>query len=347
MKQNTKYLLLAFCMFISTASFAQETFTVTDTEPVTAGSLKFGYNITNETQKEVGNKGDFSRFSVQFYVTNTSSEAKILLYRTGFNLFGSDVSPTLVQFNCLNATGARLTSKEALLQAKPCNVMASVEDKDCSSNKTKQNKRLAQIGYWIKAGETISAKAIMIVPLNEKPNMRATLFSQGALIASASDVQPFDQSQPYNQQDQQYNNQQNQPYYNQPYQGQAFGSNFVKIKSFATSIYLNNQNGPLASTKIDNDWWSAQWKIIPVPGTSYYLIQNRWKGSYICGDNASLLTNDTRSNNAKWTIELSSSKNSYNIKNAASGDYLVMENGQLLTMQVPGEMDYSKWAIEQ
>ena len=65
-----------------------------------------------------------------------------------------------------NATGARLTSKRLTLQAPACNVMAVVEDKDCNSNKTVQNKRLANIGYWIRPGETIHADVIVIVPLN-------------------------------------------------------------------------------------------------------------------------------------------------------------------------------------
>src|SRR6185369_13652820 len=76
----------------------------------------------------------------------------------------------------LNATGARLTVKEATLQAHPCIMDAIVEDKDCTTGKVVQNKRPVNIGYWIRPGETIAGNSIVIVPLNQKPDMTATLF---------------------------------------------------------------------------------------------------------------------------------------------------------------------------
>ncbi len=81
-------------------------------------------------------KGISADIVYNIYVTNTSADAKIVLYKQGF-LSGNDVSHNLVQFNCMNATGARLTSKETVIQAKPCSLIALVEDKDCTSDKTK------------------------------------------------------------------------------------------------------------------------------------------------------------------------------------------------------------------
>src|ERR1700712_4930659 len=124
-----KSFLAACCILFFVPVFAQQSFSVNESSPATAEGLQFGYNIVNEKEKEVGDKGNFSRFSLNFFITNMAADAKMLLYKPGFNLLGNDVSPTLVQFKCLNATGARLTSKEVTLQAKACNIMASVEDK--------------------------------------------------------------------------------------------------------------------------------------------------------------------------------------------------------------------------
>ena len=101
------YLLVAVVL-LQLNLVAQEPLTLTDDAPVTVNGLQAGYTLTSETEKEVGNKGDFSRFQVEFYVTNTSTEAKIILHRQGFTIGGNGVSSNIVQFRCSNATGVNL-----------------------------------------------------------------------------------------------------------------------------------------------------------------------------------------------------------------------------------------------
>ncbi len=163
------------CILSQQTQAQQTPVAITDSLPLESNGFKMGYIVLNTTEKEVGDKGNFSRYQLQFYVTNTTTEPKITWYRQGFNLPDNDPSPLLARFNCINATGARLTTKEAQVQAKACYVMAKVDDKDCSNGKTAQNKRQVQIGYWIKPGETIAAKAIVIVPLNQQPDIKVTL----------------------------------------------------------------------------------------------------------------------------------------------------------------------------
>src|ERR1700712_4420674 len=194
--------LLSLCAIILTACrlSAQQAFPVTDQQPQVIDGLTIGYNIKSTELKKVGDKGDFSRYSVRFFVSNTSLQAKIVLYKQGWNI-GNSVSDKLVQFNCINATGARLTSKSVTISAEPCNVMALVDDRAPGSNKSVQNKRLVQIGYWIKPGQTITADVILIVPLNEQPNVQAIyLADQLQYTASASygngpEMQPMPQNQ--------------------------------------------------------------------------------------------------------------------------------------------------------
>ena len=328
----SRSLLTACCMLFFVPVFAQQLFSVTDSSPATAEGLQFGYNIVNEKEKEVGDKGNFSRFSLNFFITNTGAEAKMLLYKPGFNLLGNDVSPTLVQFKCLNATGARLTSKEVLLQAKACTIMASVEDKDCASGKTMQNKRMVQVGYWIKPGETISARTIVIVPLNERPDVKATLYSQGAFLGSAV-VQGFGYGPA----------QVNDPNYPSP-QG---NENFIKIRNTADNSYLNIEGGLLQCSSIKNDWWSAQWQIMTIKGTRYYRIKNRWKELFLCTDNNGMLCTSETTGDKLWGVQPVGNTNMYMIQVAGTSNALVNQQGHLLVNPVFGDQQNALWIIEQ
>jgi hypothetical protein len=316
------FFTLFFAVAITTC-FAQQIFTVRDSFPVATGGLKVGYSLVSEKEKEVGSKGNFSRFSVEFYVSNISAEAKVILFRQGFNLLNSDVSPDLVKFRCQNATGARLTSKELTLQARPCIVQAITEDKDCASGKVSQNKKPVKIGYWIKPGETISARTIMIVPLNEKPDMSviiypdpnapvASMITPGVNMASASS----------------------------PIQG------FMKIKNVLSGEYLNIEHGPLSCSVVNNEWWSAQWQLIPIQGTTYFSIQNRWKNSFLSLDNSGLLSSDNQSANSMWVVESVDGGASYTIKNAARNAAILNQSGVVVTGPLFKGQQNSKWSLE-
>lgn len=300
---------------------AQQIFTVTDSFPATVNGLTAGYTITEASEKEVGSKGNFSRYKIKFYVTNNSSQAIVIMHKPGFNLFGSGVVfDAVVQFKCSNATGARLTNKEATVRAKPCYVDAIVEDKECGSDKVTQNKRNVNIGYWIKPNETIATNSIMIVPLNEKPIVSVTFYpNTGNTIASIG-----------------YNNTAN-----------PINNGFYRIKNFQSNYYLNNQNGTsLNCSNIDFDWWSAQWELLPINGTNYYNIRNRWKGNFLCVGNMEMLSADGNTTQSQWFIE-DAGNNTYTIKNVMSNQKLTYQNGMLTLSNVFGLSDNVKWLIEQ
>jgi ricin-type beta-trefoil lectin protein len=321
-----KTLVIAF-LFLQKFVSGQQVLPVTDSMPAIDEGLKAGYEISGASEKEVGDKGNFSRFKLRFYVINTSNQAKLILLKPTNSIFSSTVSPELVRFKCSNATGARFTNKEATLAAKPCIVDALVDDADPSSGKTVQKKKPANIGYWIKPGETISSNCIMIVPLNERPNMTVTFFpntgSMGGTVINNDNN--FNNSQFANQR----------------------SANFVRIKNFATNSYLHNQDGPVACSAIDNNWWSAQWEMIPVSGTNYYQIRNRSKNNFITVENSNMLTDNGQSASAMWFIEEIGSTRTYSIKNAANNLSLVFQNGVLKTMTVLGTQSYAQWIIEQ
>jgi hypothetical protein len=335
-----KKLPLFFLLFSTVASFAQSSFDVSETEAATLNGLKTGYNLISEKEKEVGNKGDFSRFQVEFYITNITSEAKIILYRQGANLFNSDVAGNLVQFKCLNATGARLTSKEITLQAKSCIIQAITDDKDCVSGKTIQNRRPVKIGYWIKPGETISSRTIVIVPLNEKPKVVAILYPDanapvGTTVNTGFNNTPNNNNNGYNNG---YNNN------NAP---APIANGFIKLRSLLNNTYLNIEKGPLSCSAIDNGWWSAQWQLVTVSGTNYYHIQNRWKPVFLSLDDNGLLSANNQSDNALWVIETVDGGNSYSIKSAVRNAALMNLNGNIQTTPLLKGQPNIKWSIEQ
>jgi hypothetical protein len=237
----------------------------------------------------------------------------------------------LVQFNCLNATGARLTSKSATIRAVACNVLALVDDKVPGNNKTVQNKRFVQIGYWIKPGQTISADAIMIVPLNEPLNMQFVyLANQLQYTSSASMGSAPDMMQ------------------NQPPPPVDNGPQFSKIKSLSNNTYINIETGPIRSSLITDDWWSAQWTIMPIPGTRYVNIKNRWKQNYLGLDRGFVsMSADPRSTGSMWLLEPVQGANVFKLKNGEAGAYLSIDrSNQLIVTTGAGVEPGSNWIVQ-
>ena len=330
-KMKNKY-LFALPAFVGFSFFAhsQQSYNVSEGNPARVEGLEMGIHINNEKDKEVKDKGTFSRYSIRFYVTNTAQEAKIILYKQGLNVMGN-VNDMLAQFNIINATGARLTNKSATLRANPCTVLANVDDKDCSNNKIIQNKRMVQIGYWIRPGETIATNAVVIVPLNEQPNVQV-LYMVNSMQSGASGSFGANNYQPNNF-----------PQNNNTQSGTVSSSNY-KIKNIRSNGFLNNQDGPLVCSPIQIGWLGAQWEISPVNGTKFYLIKNKWTNSYLSVDvsNEIILTND-KVLSSMWLQEPANNNQVY-LKNRANDSYLTYENGVLKANSTSG--NNSTWLLE-
>ena len=302
---------------------------VTDSMPATINGLQMGYQILTAGQKEVGNQGNFSRYSVRFFVTNINPEAKIILYKQGFNL-GGGLSPEIVRFTCNNATGARLTTKMATLEAPACNVLAQVEDTDPATKKTKVNERFVQIGYWIRAGQTIHTDAIVIVPLGQKPNVTAiNMFNANSLVGNVGGPAYYDNQQ------QQYPQQAQNP------------DGFIKLKSAWNGTYINNETGALGATAITDGWWSAQWQLLPARDVNTYYLKNRWKESYIMTDQlGGAILVGYPSPASVWIMIPMPGSNEVRFKNAMDGTYLNIGQGTLQTTQMRVNDVSARWILE-
>jgi len=290
-------LLIGIAVVTISKGYAQQGFPVTDQQPVVIEGLSCGYKIKSLETKAVGDKGDFSRYSISFFVRNVSDRPRVLPFRPGVNGMNG-VADNLVQFNCLNATGARLTSKYAVIKAPPYNVY--------------QNRALVKMGYGIMPGQTISVDEIMIVPLNEQLNMLVFYIgnSQQLVPLAAEAVGPPPVRAP-------------DPAPNQP--PPVFNiDSFYQIRSANYSTFINIQTGVINCSPIQNGWFSAQWQIIPVPGSNFFKIKNRWKSNFIDTERGYItMAPLDQSPGTIWSLEPVDG-NVFHIKNVQSGQYLSM-----------------------
>jgi hypothetical protein len=190
---------------------------------------------------------------------------------------------------------------------------------------------LAQIGYSIKPGQTISTDGVIIVPLNEQPNVQAVYLANSLQpVASASVGAQQDNTQPVQQ---------------MPTVTAAVG--FKKIKNLGSNTYINVETGILRCSAIQGEWWSAQWDVAPIPGTGHYSIRNRWKGHYIATERGSLAmaTNAALLGNA-WVLEPTREANTFRIKNAESGSYLAVIAGQITVALGNSNDNSTVWVLE-
>lgn len=139
---------------------------IADGETVDVNGMKVSFNIANKESVQVGGK-NFDRYKVSASVKNTSDKS----YNIRLTSYPQMVLDTgIVELDCVNATGAKLTSKKVQLKMKTqmINVSYSAYDK---SGKSVTN-ILPVIGsYYFDSGDTISDNAIFIVPAGEKPEV--------------------------------------------------------------------------------------------------------------------------------------------------------------------------------
>jgi hypothetical protein len=171
--------LLSFFLSLAAGALAQTNFAITEGKPAQVNGLEYGYNIRNESKKDVGSKGTYSRFEVTVYVTNNSGCPKIVLLNNNILNGGSNEANAIARFDCINATGMRLTAKQGTVRAKEFYVNVEMPV-ITQSGKTTTELRRVFAGYILKNGESVSNNLIFIVPLNERPDVKVTPLGRNA-----------------------------------------------------------------------------------------------------------------------------------------------------------------------
>ncbi|UWX61071.1 hypothetical protein N0B40_02090 [Chryseobacterium oranimense] len=139
---------------------------ISDGQTIEINGMSVTFSILNKESVEAGGK-PYDRYKVSASVKNTTDKA----YNIRLSSYPQIVSNTgLVELDCINATGAKLTSKKIELKMKPqmINVSYSAYDK---SGKFTTNIIPVTGSYYFDPGDTISDNAIFIVPQGEKPDV--------------------------------------------------------------------------------------------------------------------------------------------------------------------------------
>lgn len=151
---------------------AQASYEIGPGQPAVLNGIEYGVEILNERTKEVKSE-EYNRLEIGIYVTNKSGCTKLIFPRQ--TLFGSGTNPDLLaNFDCLNATGKRMTSKGGSLSARPFTVpyRQTVKGTDGKDVITTTN---VQAGYMLRNGESVSNKLIVIVPAGEQPRLKVRI----------------------------------------------------------------------------------------------------------------------------------------------------------------------------
>ncbi|MBN9298401.1 MAG: hypothetical protein J0I41_15455 [Filimonas sp.] len=164
---------LAFLLFVLvTAASCQQLQAqqLKDGVPVDLNGLEVTFRIVNKETISSGGT-NYDRYKVVASVKNNSGKSlnvRLDKYPDAASISGGK----LVEVNCLNATGARLTSKRmtiGMLQHK-VNVTYLARDKD---GKLVNSTMLIVAGYYLDPGQSVEDNAIFIVPAGEEPKVTA------------------------------------------------------------------------------------------------------------------------------------------------------------------------------
>jgi hypothetical protein len=155
-------------IFLSNFGNAQASFDIDEGKPYLQNGLEYGFEIRNERKKEL-KKEDYSRYEITAYVTNKSGCTKLMFPNK--TLLGNDYQDVMADFDCLNATGKRLTAKSAKVRAKDFNAPYTYTTKG-TDGKDIRNSTTVKVGNMLRNGETVTNNFIVIVPDGERPHMK-------------------------------------------------------------------------------------------------------------------------------------------------------------------------------
>lgn len=153
---NIKKYSLAFIFIMLFSIGVNAQYKLVKDSMITINEMQYGYTITN-----IQTKDDYERYEVRFFITNTGCAKYIPL--GNIISFNSRAANVIGEFNCLNATGKRLTSKGKSLTARDWNFNVNDAISKELSGKT------IRLGYVVARGETVASSEIILTPKGEFP----------------------------------------------------------------------------------------------------------------------------------------------------------------------------------
>lgn len=161
---KTLSILLPF-LAIASASNAQQ---IKDGETVNVDGIAVTYSVTNKEKLTIKDQ-NFDRYKVLASVKNNTGKSFNIRLASSLDLTGISNSK-IIELDCVNATGARLTSKKVQVSMKShlINVTYPTKDKD---GKAITAVLPVTAGYYFDQGQVIENDAIFIVPAGETPQV--------------------------------------------------------------------------------------------------------------------------------------------------------------------------------
>ncbi|NMR35122.1 hypothetical protein HIO71_13080 [Chryseobacterium aquaticum] len=161
--KKSLFLTFGFVLLSLTNFYAQK---ITDGATVDVNGLSVTFNILNKEAINVGGK-NFDRYKVSAGVTNNSGKSINMRMATAPQIV---TNIALVEVNCINATGAKLTSKKIELKPKAHNLNVTYWAYN-KEGKYESSVIPVIAGYYLDLGDTVNDTAIFIVPQGETPDV--------------------------------------------------------------------------------------------------------------------------------------------------------------------------------
>jgi hypothetical protein len=173
-KMNTKrILLLGLAALVGGLAQAQSAKQLADNEEWQVNGMTVGYRITHFRKQEVKGKGELERYELTCFVYNQGS-CDVGIRFTGNERNVENNTFKLATFDCVNATGARLTSNRAELLPEPHYYVYRWTEKNAEGKNVERSQNIL-VGYFLMRGGRRETRIIVIVPVGEKPDIRVAV----------------------------------------------------------------------------------------------------------------------------------------------------------------------------
>jgi len=127
-------------------------------------------------------------------------------------------------------------------------------------------------------------------------------------------------------------------------------SGYVRLRNgWQGDQCINVQAGPVVSSAIQPDWWSADW-VLELQPYGEYWIRNRWQSDQRLNiQSGSLESSPIQSDwwSARWTFIPVSGTDQYQIRNVWQPVYLNIQGGALAAGAISQDWWSARWNVEQ
>lgn len=142
---------------------------ISDGQTVDINGINVSIALINKETVEIKGK-NYERYKVTATAKNNSGKSFYIResnYPEYFNKIHG------IEFNCINATGLRLTGKQLVLRPKTHTVKATIQTYDQSGKSISKSYNITA-GYYFDPEDTLQGSDIFIVPAGEKPDFSVT-----------------------------------------------------------------------------------------------------------------------------------------------------------------------------